>query len=74
MRIHLHDFAGHPFQVQLSRRLAQRGHDVLHSHGAQVVTGRGRLDVADDDPPTLRIAGDHRRPSDGALRATPRSG
>src|SRR5690606_16872473 len=26
MRILVHDFAGHPFQVQLSRSLARRGH------------------------------------------------
>lgn len=31
MRILLHDFAGHPFQVELSRVLASRGHDVVHA-------------------------------------------
>ena len=30
MRILVHDFSGHPFQMQLSRELARRGHDVLH--------------------------------------------
>lgn len=30
MRIVVHDFAGHPFQFQLSRQLAKNGHDVLH--------------------------------------------
>ena len=28
MNILLHDFAGHPFQAQLSRELARRGHRV----------------------------------------------
>ena len=56
MRIHVHDFAGHPFQIELSRELARRGHQVSHYYGAQVVTGRGRLDLGADDPPTLRIA------------------
>ncbi len=28
MKILVHDYAGHPFQVQLSRALAQRGHQV----------------------------------------------
>lgn len=57
MRIHLHDFSGHPFQVQLSRALARRGHDVLHSYSTQYVTGHGRLEVADGDPASLRIEG-----------------
>jgi colanic acid biosynthesis glycosyl transferase WcaI len=30
MRILVHDYAGHPFQVHLSRQLAIRGHDVTH--------------------------------------------
>jgi colanic acid biosynthesis glycosyl transferase WcaI len=32
MRILVHDYAGHPFQVHLSRRLASRGHDVTHAY------------------------------------------
>lgn len=31
MRILVHDYAGHPFQVQLSRALARRGHAVAHA-------------------------------------------
>src|SRR5690348_11819818 len=57
MRLNLHDFSGHPFQVQLSRSLARRGHDVLHGYSTQFVTGRGRLEVAPDDPAGLRIEG-----------------
>ena len=34
MKIIVHDYAGHPFQVQLSRRLASRGHEVLHLYCA----------------------------------------
>lgn len=55
MRIHLHDFSGHPFQIQLARDLARRGHDVLYSYCPQYVTGRGRVEP-DDGLPTLRIA------------------
>jgi colanic acid biosynthesis glycosyl transferase WcaI len=55
MRVNLHDFSGHPFQAQLSRNLAQRGHDVLHEYSSQYVTGHGRLEVEPDDPDTLRI-------------------
>lgn len=42
-RIVVHDHAGHPFQVQLSRRLAELGHEVLHLYSADVETPRGRL-------------------------------
>jgi glycosyltransferase involved in cell wall biosynthesis len=55
MRVNLHDFTGHPFQVQLARALAARGHEVLHLYAGQYVTGRGRLDVTSEDPDSLRI-------------------
>jgi colanic acid biosynthesis glycosyl transferase WcaI len=55
MRVNLHDFSGHPFQAQLSRNLAGRGHDVLHEYSSQYVTGHGRLEVGPDDPDNLRI-------------------
>ena len=32
MKILIHDFAGHPFQVALSRELANRGHVVTHAY------------------------------------------
>src|SRR5438309_10385705 len=55
LRIVLCDYSGHPFQVQLSRELARRGHDVLHLHFADFLTPKGRLAVGPDDPPTLAI-------------------
>jgi glycosyltransferase involved in cell wall biosynthesis len=57
MRLNVHDYSGHPFQVQLSRRLAGRGHEVVHEFSTQYVTGHGRLQVTPDDPRTLRIEG-----------------
>ena len=57
MRLNVHDYSGHPFQAQLSRALAARGHEVLHEFSTQYVTGHGRLDVTPADPPTLRIEG-----------------
>jgi colanic acid biosynthesis glycosyl transferase WcaI len=57
MRLNLHDFSGHPFQVQLARNLAARGHDVLHGYSAQYITGHGRLEVGPQDPAGLRIEG-----------------
>lgn len=53
MRIHVQDFSGHPFQVQLSRTLASRGHKVLHSYSAEYSTGHGRLELGPEDPSTL---------------------
>jgi putative colanic acid biosynthesis glycosyltransferase WcaI len=46
MRIHLHDFSGHPFQAQLSRSLASREHEIVHSFSGQYVGGKGNLGTA----------------------------
>jgi glycosyltransferase involved in cell wall biosynthesis len=43
MKILVHDYSGHPFQVELSRELSRRGHDVLHSHCAAHQSGKGDL-------------------------------
>ena len=43
MRILVHDYRGHPFQVELSRELAHRGHDVTHSFCEAYVSGKGHL-------------------------------
>ncbi|MET9828896.1 glycosyltransferase family 4 protein [Streptomyces sp. NPDC006385] len=43
MRILVHDYSGHPFQAQLSRELAGRGHDVVHSTCPAYVSGKGNL-------------------------------
>src|SRR5688572_25089026 len=50
MRIIVHDYAGHPFQVQLSRALAARGHEVLHLYCGSTHTPRGELQRRPDDP------------------------
>ena len=57
MRILLNDHAGHPFQVQLSRSLARRGHTMLHTYCASLQTPRGMLEVQDADPDMLDIIG-----------------
>ena len=38
MRIFVHDYAGHPFQIELSRSLAARGHLVEHTYCSSLVT------------------------------------
>lgn len=54
-RILVHDFSGHPFQMELSRELARRGNEVMHVYCSSYTTGRGRLEVEQDDPPTLAV-------------------
>ncbi|MGB0694511.1 MAG: glycosyltransferase family 4 protein [Rhodospirillaceae bacterium] len=55
MRIVIHDYSGHPFQVQLSRSLARRGHEVAHFWSADVATPRGPLARREDDPDQLTL-------------------
>jgi colanic acid biosynthesis glycosyl transferase WcaI len=56
MRIALHDYSGHPFQVQLSRELARRGHEVRHLFSPAVQTPRGALERRVDDPAGFSVA------------------
>jgi colanic acid biosynthesis glycosyl transferase WcaI len=57
MRILVHDYCGHPFQIQLSRQLAIRGHQVFHRYSQSVLSPRGALANAPDDAATLDISG-----------------
>ena len=57
MRIVICDYAGHPFQVELSRCLARRGHAVLHLHFADLQAPKGELTVLAGDPPNFHIEG-----------------
>ncbi len=55
MKIAFHDYPGHAFPVQLSRALAQRGHEVLHLHFDEFQSPKGPLAPRPDDPPGLHI-------------------
>ncbi len=57
MRILVHDFAGHPFQVQLSRALTQRGHTVLHAYCASLSSTPQAMETRPDDPDGFEIRG-----------------
>jgi len=57
MRIVVHDYSGHPFQVQLSRELALRGHYVLHLYSASFQTPKGAVNHRPDDPPSFTVEG-----------------
>ena len=55
MRIALHDFAGHPFQFQLSRALAARGHTVNHLYFAGDTGPKGQTARTESDPDIFSI-------------------
>jgi colanic acid biosynthesis glycosyl transferase WcaI len=60
MRIVINDFCGHAFQIELSRELARRGHEVLHLFFADnISTPKGNVDSGDDGSPKLTIKGLH---------------
>lgn len=53
MDVVVHDFSGHPFQADLARRLAERGHRVVHISCPEYVSGKGQLQKQPGDPDTL---------------------
>lgn len=55
MRILIHDYSGHPFQVQLTRELAQRGHEARHVFSAAFQTPKGNLVKHETDPKTFSV-------------------
>ncbi len=57
MRFLVHDFAGYPFPIQLSRELARRGHEVTHAYPIGLPGPKGRLEPSTSDPEQLTIRG-----------------
>lgn len=55
MKIIIHDYSGHPFQVQLSRALSRLGHDVLHLYSASFQTPKGNLEKSEGDPASFDV-------------------
>ena len=53
MRILVHDYSGHPFQAQLSRGLARRGHQVVHAYYPVAGSRTGAVEKLPTDPETL---------------------
>src|SRR5690349_14240024 len=56
-KVIVHDYAGHPFQVELSRELARRGWTVVHAFFADDAGPKGELERRADDPAGLSFAG-----------------
>jgi colanic acid biosynthesis glycosyl transferase WcaI len=57
MNILIHDYSGHPFQVHLSRALAERGHNVTHAFYADNHGPKGALTRLPGDSPRLNFTG-----------------
>lgn len=57
MKIIIHDYSGHPFQIQLSRSLAMRGHIVNHIYSKSFQSPKGTLTLNSDDPENFKITG-----------------
>lgn len=58
MRILVHDYAGHPFQAELSRWLARHGgHSVLHLYSRDIETPRGQVTRQAEAPDDFEIEG-----------------
>lgn len=57
LRVLVNDHSGHPFQVQLSRSLARRGHTVLHTYCRSFLTPRGSLERKAEDPGGFAVKG-----------------
>lgn len=55
MHILVSDYSGHPFQVQLSRELARRGHRVTHLYFAGFQTPKGNLTAQPGDPDLFAV-------------------
>lgn len=55
----IHDYAGHPFQAELSRELGRRGHRVTHAYFADDPGPKGALTRTQDDPESLDFVGFH---------------
>jgi glycosyltransferase involved in cell wall biosynthesis len=58
MRIFVNEFSGHPFQIQLSREFARRGHEVKHVYFAgNTSTPKGAVTETGEQPSNLMITG-----------------
>jgi colanic acid biosynthesis glycosyl transferase WcaI len=57
VRIVINDYLGHAPQMQLSRALAARGHDVLHLYSGDIQSPKADLTRQAGDPASLAIEG-----------------
>jgi colanic acid biosynthesis glycosyl transferase WcaI len=56
-KVLVHDYSGHPFQLQLSRKLAERRLEVVHTYSRSFLTPHGAVGKGPSDPANFRISG-----------------
>ena len=56
LQVLVNDYAGHPFQIDLSNELSSLGHTVTHAYCDTNVTPRGILDKPDSGPVIVGIS------------------
>jgi colanic acid biosynthesis glycosyl transferase WcaI len=56
-RIVIQDYSGYPFPIELSRKLAQRGHSIFHLYAGHNRTPHGAMQKQATDAPTLNVRG-----------------
>lgn len=54
-KIVIHDYAGHPFQISLSRELAKRGYYIYHIYNESFISPRGYMKKRNNDPDNFFI-------------------
>jgi colanic acid biosynthesis glycosyl transferase WcaI len=57
MKILVNDYAGHPFQIDLSRNLAAKGYNILHVYCSSVQSPRGNIEKEPNDSPNFNVLG-----------------
>ena len=57
MKILVHDYAGHPFQVSLSKELKKHGHEVIHAYFSEDKGPKGDMDSEEIKFEAITISG-----------------
>lgn len=57
MRVLINDHSGHSFPIQLSRELASREYEVLHTYSKSFQTPKGPLHRRENDPENFQVRG-----------------
>ena len=59
MKILVHDYAGHPFQVSLSKELKKNGHEVIHAYFSEDKGPKGDMDSEEIRFEAISISGNY---------------
>lgn len=57
MKILFHDYSGHLPQIQISREMSRRGHEVLHLYAEMTPSPKANMERQMSDPASLQVDG-----------------